>query len=236
MNLRLALIGAALAAGMVAGSAAAATVTVLGTSNPWDPSIAGNNLFGQTSDLTLPLLPGATGAVSLAVNAGDNLSFLYLSGHTSAFFGAPPTVDANGYVEDIFGSGASFGDPPIVLTGVGSTGNPLPSFYADPSNTGPDVWLNELLGDFVDGSGVVIGDAFAIGNGPFSIIAPTGAVRLQLGLNDDIFSDNSGSLSIQVDGSTAPGGVPEPATWALMLGGFGLAGAALRRRRQAAAA
>jgi hypothetical protein len=31
------------------------------------------------------------------------------------------------------------------------------------------------------------------------------------------------------------GGVPEPATWALMLGGFGMAGAALRRRRTAIA-
>ncbi|MBU1376339.1 MAG: PEPxxWA-CTERM sorting domain-containing protein [Alphaproteobacteria bacterium] len=29
--------------------------------------------------------------------------------------------------------------------------------------------------------------------------------------------------------------VPEPATWALMLGGFGLAGTALRRRRALAA-
>jgi hypothetical protein len=30
-----------------------------------------------------------------------------------------------------------------------------------------------------------------------------------------------------------PFGVPEPAVWAMMLGGFGLAGAAIRRRRLA---
>jgi len=32
------------------------------------------------------------------------------------------------------------------------------------------------------------------------------------------------------------GGIPEPATWTMMIGGFGLAGAALRRRKLAAAA
>jgi hypothetical protein len=34
---------------------------------------------------------------------------------------------------------------------------------------------------------------------------------------------------------TAPGGVPEPASWALMIAGFGLTGAAMRRRRVTAA-
>jgi hypothetical protein len=34
--------------------------------------------------------------------------------------------------------------------------------------------------------------------------------------------------------STGGGGVPEPASWALMIGGLGLAGVALRRRRQLA--
>lgn len=37
-------------------------------------------------------------------------------------------------------------------------------------------------------------------------------------------------------GTGGSGAVPEPTTWALMLGGFGLAGAALRRRRAAIAA
>jgi hypothetical protein len=35
--------------------------------------------------------------------------------------------------------------------------------------------------------------------------------------------------------SAAPGAVPEPATWALMIAGFGLTGAAMRRRRVTAA-
>jgi hypothetical protein len=50
-------------------------------------------------------------------------------------------------------------------------------------------------------------------------------------------SGNPDSLDIwyvrDVNGS---GAVPEPATWALMIGGFGMAGAALRRRRTMAAA
>jgi len=33
---------------------------------------------------------------------------------------------------------------------------------------------------------------------------------------------------------TVPGAVPEPATWAMMIGGFGMVGGAMRRRRTAA--
>lgn len=43
------------------------------------------------------------------------------------------------------------------------------------------------------------------------------------GLGEIIFADGSGAA------------VPEPATWALMIGGFGMAGAMLRRRRSALA-
>jgi len=44
--------------------------------------------------------------------------------------------------------------------------------------------------------------------------------------------DAKGSVTIHVDSA---GAVPEPATWAMMIAGFGLAGAALRRRRALAA-
>jgi hypothetical protein len=43
-------------------------------------------------------------------------------------------------------------------------------------------------------------------------------------------SDTSGEIP------PIPGGIPEPGTWALMIGGFALAGAALRRRRALVAA
>jgi hypothetical protein len=50
--------------------------------------------------------------------------------------------------------------------------------------------------------------------------------------------DGGGTLRTieYVDAPAGPGGVPEPAEWALLIGGLGLAGAALRRQRQALAA
>lgn len=44
-------------------------------------------------------------------------------------------------------------------------------------------------------------------------------------------SGGTGSYSGTI--SFSPGAVPEPASWAMLIGGIGMAGAALRRRRQA---
>jgi hypothetical protein len=50
-------------------------------------------------------------------------------------------------------------------------------------------------------------------------------------IDDNIVRDKVTTLGFIADPQTGGGGVPEPATWALMLAGFGLAGVALRRRR-----
>lgn len=219
MKLRHVVLSVALAVCAATASVASATVlSVSGLAGPWDPSISGNPAYG-VGDNTAP--------TSLAVNAGDNIVITYLSGLTTAF-GGLPTVDALGYVGNIFGSG-------LCCSGIGSSGQPFPSFYLDPLNTGPQIALNALIGDFVDSSGKIL-DEFAPGNGPFSIVAPTGAIALQLGINDDIFADNAGALNIEVTGSTATASVPEPATWAMLLLGFGSLGAARRRHPLARAA
>jgi hypothetical protein len=72
------------------------------------------------------------------------------------------------------------------------------------------------------------------GNTPFTlstfsfVAGNSGTLQFGLGTHSH---DNVGPLvdSVSLDV------VPEPATWALMISGFGLAGAALRRRRQVSA-
>jgi hypothetical protein len=61
--------------------------------------------------------------------------------------------------------------------------------------------------------------------------AAWGTGVLKLYYWDTFTADNSGSVAADVEA----GSVPEPASWALMIAGFGLAGASLRRRRTAAA-
>jgi hypothetical protein len=53
---------------------------------------------------------------------------------------------------------------------------------------------------------------------------------LYFGVTDGQYSDNGGGFRVTISN------VPEPASWALLIAGFGLTGAAMRRRRQVAVA
>ena len=59
------------------------------------------------------------------------------------------------------------------------------------------------------------------------VIGGTGAFSVNATTFDDFENALKRKITIEVTG----GGVPEPSTWAMMIGGFGLVGAAMRRRR-----
>lgn len=61
----------------------------------------------------------------------------------------------------------------------------------------PDLKAGALCGAFTDSSGNVI-QPLAIGASPTSLIVPAGATQLQLGINDDKYDDNSGSVVVKI--------------------------------------
>lgn len=229
------------AAGLFAAAPASAAllVDVPATAMPWTWVSGGLNdafQFG-IQDGTAPIVVDLASA-----GAVNSWAVLYVSGLTSAFEGVAPHVGVNGY--DYL---------PFKDDVLGSTGTYLPSAYMPglwSSVDGAGVFLNALTWAFTDDTGAIVGGPDAMNvfydavNGFGYVFGksagpgiPGNATRISLGVNDDSFADNSGSLKVCIGDSFAacdalinPPVVPEPATWALMISGFGLVGAALRRR------
>ena len=102
------------------------------------------------------------------------------------------------------------------------------------SSTALSATATQLLFDF-DGSG---GFAFAtsgVGNSrPAYCISGASGVNCNNTANTEGVFFTSGDITQTFDGvavlGSVGGGVPEPASWALMIAGFGLVGSAMRRR------
>jgi hypothetical protein len=117
------------------------------------------------------------------------------------------------------------GNPQFGTGGIAGYGN------VGPYTGSPGVGF-QLLGVFNAGS--TPWAPFVIGAGG-TFVVPTGATKLYLGLPDGFsfqgppgtYNDNTGGFTVAV---------PEPATWAMMIFGFGMLGFTLRRRRAQAAA
>lgn len=228
---------AALLAVSLPSAASAVTMDVAGTAQPWNWTDGGQNAslaYGYSSSDGSG--PAVVTFASAGITAGGTYSLLWLGGLTSAFGGSSPEVDNGGYL------GSRYKDDEL-----GSSGNYFPSHYVtDGKSADPNegIFLNALIYAFTDSDGNVIGDPQSLGTyynmGSSRLIgvtatAPLGATQIQFGLNDDIFGDNSGSLQVCVaagGGCDAVAAVPEPDSWALMIFGFGAAGAALRGRRR----
>jgi len=157
-----------------------------------------------------------TGALVLNFASDPGGSFIFQIGSTlTTASGSSVSVLNGGPGSGLFwevGSSATLG------TGTAFTGNIL----ADQSislNTGATILC---------GRAIALNAAVTMDNNTISSNC-AGDGALASGATD------FGSHGFAGLGETTGGGIPEPATWSLMVGGFGLAGAALRRRAKAIA-
>lgn len=150
------------------------------------------------------------------VAASDGLFYLDLTGYTdrAPYAGVEQSIaTVNGGVYQLsfdLGTKAQYGVPAGIFAQAGATSG---SFSSSAPDVGPlGAWVGQTL-------------TFTA-SGPTTLISLRGNLgRAYIGLDN-----------VSVVELSRPGGVPEPATWAMMLVGFGGLGAVLRSRRVALAA
>jgi uncharacterized protein (TIGR03437 family) len=167
-----------------ATSGQSATVTVVGDQGPWLQSLNPAFNYGY-GDNQPPVAISASNGIPFL--AGETLAIGFISGSVDVQPNAYPNEDANGV--------PTFPTNTTVIPTYGD----YPSYFMNPSSF--PVYAGELVGAFASG-GIVVGMPFPIGDGPTNVVVPTRATQLLLGVNDDYYSDNTGSWKIKV--SLAP--------------------------------
>lgn len=221
----IALTGQAHAASFVSGTGASKTVTL----DALDPFSWTNTYNGFTGN-NAPATPGLSAEIIFTFlgTTGTTYNFSYTMTNTS---GAP--IDAARLT--IFGFST---DPNVtgVSTGVGDMFNVIASGNQPNGLADIDICFKDS-GPTNNCSGASNGlNISAAASGTFGLDFSSLPVELVL---SDFSVRYQGIESRQLgisDGSASgvPTGVPEPAAWAMMLGGFGLIGSALRRRKSPA--
>ncbi len=148
---------------------------------------------------------GTLNSASIAFNSGDTVTFSFdLSGNQ------------RGGSADNFFAGFNFG-PNTLLTS-----------YTIGGGFGNFTFGSQTVGGIGSSTSVNPSDPFQMYSISF-VAGQSGNVVVNIGTDS---ADNVGPiLDNALITQSAGRGVPEPSTWALMLGGIGLAGASLRRRR-----
>jgi hypothetical protein len=231
------LVAPLLAVGVASASAQSVTFVVAADSNPWlagmpDGSTA---ISSDSAPAQSPLL--VTG-IDLGLNS--SLTFTNVSGGASNAGGCPPScapLDGSTFFDHSGGAenGIAGARIPInTLVGVflgpeqpnlsgAPAGLNFQTIGLDFTSLAPDLKQVFFIGDGLTGAGVA--QQFDV---------PDGASRLFLGTMDGFgWFNNTGAITVSVNGSPVTAPIPEPQTYALMLTGLlaVAAGARWRRRR-----
>jgi hypothetical protein len=203
MKTRFVIPGAVLVlAGFTSMSASATTtVTIPGTANPF--------LAGASAGNYVTYNGSNIDANTDYATANSPVSFTVSGGSKISISNVVDNAEGN--CPGCIGPGGGIGVSAITAHGFTEI---LSSYSSLP--------LNTLVGAF---NGPLGGNLFEIGSGGLFLV-PTGSTELYLGTVDGYqWNNNVGSFTASI------GGVPEPATWAMLLIGFGGVGAALRFNR-----
>ena len=186
-----------------------------------------------------------TALIALALSAAPAAATSIVDTGVPTGAGSSWTLDASQWLA------AKFTAPAATLTDLtfftGGTGSLHVALYTAPGSTPGTELFSAATSFTADGFNGVHGVSWTVGAGDYFL-----AFEIRPG---DTFSGDTPSpgpsplgveaftnggtwleydpldIGVRIDGAT--GGVPEPASWALMFAGFGLIGAALRRRRSA---
>jgi hypothetical protein len=217
------------AAALLFATTASAAVTVYGTRAALDAAAAG--LITEDFEEAVVNDPGAvafTGPLDNTTNNG-----IFAAGDIEAGFTMTTTDAVGAPASNNIYVGRNFGGVPTTVVSSNFFGENFLLVFG-PTITAFGADLSGFEG--VDGSWTVTvrsagGDegSFVLGTGGFFGMTSTVAIT-------EIYFDKPDSGGTIDNVAFGEGGlVPEPGTWALMIAGFGLAGATLRKRRFAAA-
>jgi hypothetical protein len=204
-----ALATAALGLGMSAPARAAATIT---------QCTSGSSCVSGTTNVNLGSFTNASMVTGNVGIGGPEVDFTSTNGNLSTNSGAATIFTASG-------------DLLTNLTFQLVTGSFTAAEF-NLENGSPSAFTITL--HTTGGSDVVLNGTSLQGSNIFDIVAPAGSSESYTGAT---FTTTNGGFNDfkQLRLVLAPGSVPEPATWAMMLLGFGGIGMAMRRRRRSQA-
>jgi uncharacterized protein YjiK len=211
---------------------------------------------GTVAGLPSTTYTGTTTAETYLVNGGTNVGNNGLEGVaydpiTGGFFGVKQG-GAPGIAEQVYFTDISFGTPTTGMTshpfdptplGLGTLSD-IAVLAANPNFAGTDYYGNLLLLS-ADASTRRLIEVTRTGQ----LVSSFDLSNLMIQTIEGVVLDHSGNIYLVGEtGGTTPGSsstsglvvlsraaaVPEPATWAMFIGGFGLVGGALRRQRKTA--